>query len=142
MPQLKTYDIFISHAWKYGNDYDHLVNLLDNASNFKYRNYSAPKDKPLQNLDSTDVKTKSQISNAIDRKISPVNVVLVLSGMYANNREWMEKEIEIAQEYDKPIIAIKPRGNIVMPEYIQNIATETVNWSTKSIVDAIRKYSI
>lgn len=142
MPQLKTYDIFISHAWKYGDDYNRLVTLLDAANNFKYRNYSAPENKPLQNLDSTDVTTKSQISNAINRKISPVNAVLVISGMYANNREWMEKEVEIAQEYNKPIIAIKPWGNTVMPAYIKNIATEIVNWNTDSIVNAIRKYSI
>lgn len=142
MPQLKTYDIFISHAWKYGDAYDHLVNLLNSANNFKYRNYSAPEDNPLKNLNNTDVTTKSQITNAIDRKISPVNVVLVISGMYANNREWMEKEIEIAQQYEKPIIAIKPRGNTVMPTYVKDVATKIVNWNTDSIVNAIREYSI
>lgn len=47
MPNLKTYDLFISHAWKYGDDYDRLVALLDSALYFSYRNYSAPKDKPI-----------------------------------------------------------------------------------------------
>ena len=47
MPSLKTYDLFISHAWLYGDDYDNLINLLDKASYFYYRNYSAPKEKPL-----------------------------------------------------------------------------------------------
>lgn len=46
MPSLKTYDIFISHAWRYGSDYEHLVNLLDSALFFNYRNYSAPKINP------------------------------------------------------------------------------------------------
>lgn len=142
MPTLKTYDLFISHAWKYGDEYDRLVDLLDNANNFSWRNYSAPKEKPLQNLDSSDVTTKSEISNAICRKISPVNAVVVISGMYANNREWMEKEIQIAQDYKKPIIAIKPWGNNNMPAYITNIATTVVNWNTDSIVSAIRIYSI
>lgn len=142
MPALKTYDLFISHAWKYGDEYDRLVELLDNANNFSWRNYSAPKQKPLQNLDSSDVKTKSEITSAISRKISPANVVVVISGMYANNREWMEKEIEIAQDYKKPIIAIKPWGNSNIPVYITNIATITVNWNTDSIVNAIRTYSI
>lgn len=142
MPYLKTYDLFISHAWKYGSDYDRLVNLLDNASAFYYRNYSAPSDKPLHNLNSTDVKTKSQIKNAIERKIAPVNAVLVISGMYANNREWMEEEIRIAQKFNKPIIAIKPYGTTIIPTYIQSIANVVVNWNTDSIVSAIRQYSI
>lgn len=142
MPYLKTYDLFISHAWKYGDEYDNLVDLLNSAPYFYYRNYSAPEHKPLKNLDSSDVKTKSEITSAIQRKISPVNVVLVISGMYANNREWMEKEIEIAQSYGKPIIAVKPWGNKVIPTYISNVSDTIVGWNTDSIVNAIRTYSI
>lgn len=74
MPNLKTYDIFISHAWKYGGNYKNLTDLLDDANYFIYRNYSAPKDKPLQNLDSTDPNTVKEIKSAIDRKIKNVNM--------------------------------------------------------------------
>ena len=142
MPYLKTYDLFISHAWKYGDEYTRLENLLKNANNFYYRNYSAPSDKPLHNLDSTDVITKAQIENAIKRKISPVNVVLVVSGMYANNRYWMEKEIRTAILLNKPIIAVKPYGNTLIPDYIRACADEVVNWNTESIVSAIRRRAI
>lgn len=142
MPQLKVYDLFISHAWKYGDEYERLVNLLDSANNFCYRNYSAPSYKPLQNLDSTDVTTKSQITEAITRKISPVNSVIVIAGMYANNRKWMETEIKIAQNYKKPIIAVRPYGNTVMPAFVRLVADITVSWNTNSIVDAIRNYSL
>jgi hypothetical protein len=142
MPNLKTYDLFISHAWKYGDEYEALKNILTSAPLFSYRNYSAPQYKPLQNLDSTNVTTKAEITSAIQRKIKPVNVVLVLSGMYANNRYWMEKEIETAIQFNKPIIAIKPRGNTLIPKFIQEKADIVVNWSTSSIVSAIREYSL
>lgn len=142
MPALKTYNLFISHAWKYGAEYERLVNLLKQANNFEWKNYSAPSEKPLQNLDSSDVTTKSEITSAIKRKISPVHAVVVISGMYANNREWMEKEIEISKDFNKPIIAVKPWGNVVMPTYISYIATTVVNWNTDSIVSAIRTYSL
>ena len=39
MPELKTYDVFISHAWTYNSDYYRLVEMLDKAPNFKWRNY-------------------------------------------------------------------------------------------------------
>lgn len=42
MPELKTYDLFISHAWKYGDEYCNLIYLLDKAPCFSYRNYSPP----------------------------------------------------------------------------------------------------
>lgn len=142
MPSLKTYDLFISHAWKYGDDYDRLINLLDKANNFCYRNYSAPKDNPLKNLNGTDVVNKAQITSAIGRKIAPVNAVLVISGLYYNYREWMQKEIDIAIEKSKPIIAIKPWGNSKIPSAVSGVADDIVSWNTSSIVEAIRKYSL
>ena len=142
MPALKTYDLFISHAWKYGYEYDKLVNLLDNAPNFHYRNYSAPSEKPLSNLDGSPVNTSKEIKDAIRRKINPVNCVVVISGMYYNHREWMQFEIDYAIEKGKPIVAVKPYGNVNVPAEILHSADIVVNWSTNSIVDAIRKYSL
>lgn len=142
MPSLKTYDLFISHAWRYGDDYIRLTNMLDNATNFYYRNYSAPKDKPLHNIDTTDVRTKDQIKQAIVRKISPVNAVLVISGMYYNYREWMQYEIDIAKIFNKPIIALKPYGASFIPKEVDDKADVVVNWNTESIVKAIRQYSL
>lgn len=142
MPILKTYDLFISHAWKYGDEYDRLINLLDSAPNFYYRNYSAPEDKPLHNLDGSSVSKSLEIKQAIDRKIASVNAVVIISGMYANNREWMEYEIDTAMRYRKPIIAVKPWGNTLMPTYIQSAADAVVGWNTSSVVDAIRQNSI
>ena len=89
MPALKTYDLFISHAWQYGDSYNRLNDMLSSAPNFYYRNYSAPMDKPLHNLNGTDVTTKNQIKAAIDRKIRCSNCVIVISGMYTTYREWM-----------------------------------------------------
>jgi hypothetical protein len=38
MPHLNTYDLFISHAWDYNAEYYRLVDMLNNAPNFKWRN--------------------------------------------------------------------------------------------------------
>lgn len=140
MPTLKTYDLFISHAWKYGDDYTRLVGLLDGASYFYYRNYSAPSDKPLIPYGTT-VPTK-EIKEAIERKIKPVNIVIVLSGMYAAYRDWMKVEIEMAQKYNKPIIGVIPWGQQNTPTDVKNTALEMVRWNTDSIVTAIRNRSI
>jgi len=141
MPELKTYDLFISHAWKYGDEYDRLISLLDNAPNFKYRNYSAPSDKPLENLDKSPVNTSQEIKDAIHRKIDLVNCIVVISGMYCIYRDWMQFEIDYAVKKGKPIVAVKPYGNTNIPSKIQKKADIVVNWNTDSIVSAIRKYS-
>lgn len=139
MQYLFNYHIFISHAWKYGSEYTRLTQMLDAAPNFSYYNYSAPREKPLHNLDATDVTTKSQIKSAIDRKISSVHCVVVISGMYAAHREWMQYELNAAVRMGKPIIAVRPWGSQVMPLAVSSVATEVVGWNTASIVDAIRR---
>ncbi len=140
MPNLKLYDLFISHAWKYGEDYDRLIKMLKEAPLFEFRNYSAPEDKPL--VDPNTPVGKKALQDAIDRKIKPVNAVLVLSGMYTAHREWMQYEIDTALKYNKPIIGVVPWGQINIPTAVSNAADEMVRWNTASIVAAIRAHSI
>ena len=136
MPSLKTYDLFISHAWTYDDDYYRLVQFLKDANWFKYRNYSVPQHDPL------DANNASRLMAALDRQIRPVNIVLIISGMYVNYRDWIQYEIELAQAYGKPIVGIRPWGSQRVPVAVQSAATELVGWNTSSIVDAIRRNAI
>ena len=136
MPALKNYDLFISHAWNYDDDYSKLTNLLKNAKWFKYRNYSVRQDNPL------DANNTRRLKAALDKQIRPVNVVLIISGMYVNYREWIQYEIDVAQGYSKPIIGIEPRSSQRVPNEVRSVATTMVKWNTKSIIEAIRKYAI
>lgn len=140
MPLLKTYDLFISHAWKYNEEYYRLVELLKGANNFKWRNYSVPEHDPV--LDPDDENDAKILLSKLEQQIKPVNCVLVISGMYVNYRKWIQSEIEIAIKYKKPIIGIKPRGQQRIPLDVQAVATTMVGWSTDSIVKAIREHSI
>ena len=138
MPQLKTYDLFLSHVWRksHNSEYYRLEKLLKQARFFSWRNYSVPEHDPL------GTKTDRELSQALDRQISPVNCFLVVSGMYVNHRRWIQEEIDIAQDYDKPIIGVIPRGQERVPTEVQEIALEMVGWQTSSIVAAIRKWSL
>ena len=74
MPTLKTYDVFISHAWKYPDDYYRIVEFLNKAPNFKWRNYSVPPHDPKE----------GDLEEALKKQIRPVNGVIILAGMYTN----------------------------------------------------------
>lgn len=138
MPTLYDYRLFISHAWKYGPDYNRLVNLLDNAPYFSYYNYSAPKEKPL--FPSGTPYTSLDIAHKITDKIRPAQITLVISGMYAAHSDWMKYEIDESKRMGMPILGIVPYGQIRIPEYVQENANEILRWNTSSIVSAIRKY--
>ncbi len=140
MPQLRNYDVFISHAWRYDDDYYRLVNLLSAAPNFQYRNYSVPNHDPL--VDPGTRIGQERLSTMLDAQIRPVQCVLVIAGMYAAHRFWIDKEIAFAQSYDKPIIGVVPWGQERVPLSVQAAAHEMVGWNTVSIVDAIRRQAL
>jgi hypothetical protein len=141
MPELKTYDLFLSHAWRYNDDYYRLEKLLREASYFKWRNYSVPTHDPL--IDPNTTVGRRKLLNMLDDQIKPVNCVVIISGVYVSHSDWILDEINIALEkYKKPIIGIVPFGNLNIPKRVQDVAKEIVGWNTNSIVSAIRKYSI
>jgi len=140
MPDLKTYDLFISHSWKYGDDYDRMVNLLKNAAYFQWRNYSCPEHDPA--IDPDTEAGRNKLIAALSEQVRPVNCVIVLSGLYVAYSYWIQKEIDIAVSYGKPIIGVVPWGGQSVSQAVQQVANEIVGWSTSTVVDAIRRYSL
>ena len=138
MPSLYDYRIFISHAWKYGDDYIRLVNLLDAAPYFHYFNYSAPEQKPL--FPSGTPYTSSDIARKITDKIRPAQITLVISGMYAAYSDWMQYEIDESLRMRMPVIGIMLLGQERVPLYVRDRVDVLVGWNTSSIVSAIRRY--
>ena len=140
MPNLKTYDLFLSHAWRYNNDYYRLEKMLNDASLFYWRNYSVPEHSPL--IDPSTPAGKRTLTNELDQQVRPTNCVIILAGMYAAHSDWIEKEIQLANNYNKPIIGVKPWGQQRVPLIVQNNASEIVGWNTSTIISAIRRNSI
>lgn len=131
------YNLFISHSWTYNNTYEDLTKLLNNASYFSYKNYSVPKDDPIHNANND-----RELYNAIEEQIRHASVVLILAGVYSSYSKWIDKEIEIAQNLNKPILAIEPWGSEKTSAKVKNSANRIVRWNTDSIVSAIRNISL
>lgn len=136
MPALKTYVGFISHAWKYHDEYIRLETMLKSVPNFTFRNCSVPRTHSIP-----PPLTTEKLHDALDEQIRVSNVVLILSGMYAAHSDWVNTEIAIAASYQKPIIGIIPWGQKMTPKVVQDSAKEMVHWQTESIVEAIRKHA-
>jgi len=136
----KTYNLFMGHTWTYSADYHRLVDLINAVPNFKWRNYSVPRHDPAVDPN-TDAGRRTLIRE-MDQQIRPVSCVIIIAGMYAAHRYWIQKEIEIAQGYGKPIVGVVPRGQERTPKVVQDAAVEMVRWTTASIVGAIRRHSL
>ncbi|MCD4840076.1 MULTISPECIES: TIR domain-containing protein [Neobacillus] len=130
----KTYNLFISHSWSYSDQYEKLIDLLDKDENFFYKNYSVPKDDPIHNA-----KNDKELYEAIKKQISPSSVVLILAGVYSSYSKWIDKEIQIAKDLSKSIIAIEYWGSEKTSKKVKDNADRIVKWQSKSIIDSIKE---
>ena len=137
MPALRWYYLFVSHAWSHNEAYYRLEGFLNAALNFLYKNYSVPTHDPLINPGTRVGENK--LFELLAAKIAPAQCVLVIAGMYAAHRYWMDKEIAIAQMFGKPIVGVIPWGQARIPQAVQFASREMVGWNTDSIVSAIRR---
>jgi len=128
-------NLFLSHAWTYPNAYEKFCKLLDAAPRFSYRNYSIPKDNPVHNASNTQA-----LCDAINERIQFCEIVIIMAGKYATYSKWIHREIRIARvDFNKPVLAVRPWSNTQVSTIVKDNADRLVNWSTSSIVDAIRE---
>lgn len=129
------YRIFISHSWSYSNHYDRIVEFLNQELGLFY-NHSVPQNDPVH-TNGTDW----DLYQKIDAKIRGCSCVVILAGVYSTYSKWINKEIEIAKKYGKPIIAVEYWGAERTSTVVKNAATEIVKWNANSIASAVRRHS-
>lgn len=130
--------VFISHAWAYSDHYNTLArwifeeNWSVGQTSLDFRNFSVPKDDPIHGFTSTKA-----LQEAIYNQISRSHVVVIPSGMYANYSKWIQKEIDGAKAYAKPILAVNPWGQQKRSGVVLDNADEGVGWNKQPLIDAI-----
>ncbi len=129
----KTYRLFISHSWNYGDAYDKIIQMIDNQK-IDYYNHSVPKNDPIH-TNGTD----KQLEAAIENKIKGTSCIIILAGVYSTYSKWINKEIEIAKSYNKPIIAVEPWASTNTSKVVKDNADKVVKWQGKSIAEAIKE---
>lgn len=130
------YRIFISHSWSYSSQYDKVETFLQQEG-VDFYNHSVPKNDPIH-TNGTD----KQLEEAIDAKIRGCSCVIILAGVYASYSKWINKEIQIAQKYGKPIVAVEYWGAEHTSAVVKNAADVIVKWNAKSVADAVRHYAL
>ena len=103
-----TYDIFVSHAWRYHDAWSKMDELLDEQNDFPWRNFSMPWHDPA--ITPHTEKGSTYIHHCLENQIRPVDVVIMLADVYAikSNRKWLEFEMNVARKCNKPMIGILP----------------------------------
>ena len=130
--------VFISHAWAHSHHYQTLSDWIFNGNwsvgqaSLNFLDYSVPKHDPIHNA-ANDL----QLKRAIFDKIGRSHVIVIPSGMYAAHRKWIQKEIEGAVQFGKPILVVNPHGQERKASVVMNNASKIVGWNKKPVINGI-----
>jgi MTH538 TIR-like domain (DUF1863) len=131
---MRTPNIFISHQWKYSYEYYALIEKFSSLD-WNHVDYSVPQH------DSFDLTRKKQITDALREQVRQCNFFIVVARMASGNSEWIQKEIEFAAGWNKPILGVKPlgyTGNI--PTIISdNVTFPIAGFNTPAIIRTIER---
>ena len=132
----KNYHIFISHSWSYSSHYETVKKWID-SSNITVSDYSIPENKSFSPMRENDLKRE------LLQQIYRASVVVVIAGGYVSYSKWLEFEIQSADAYNKPILAIKPFGNVTWPSALNNCKNKQnihyVNWNSNSFITELKR---
>ncbi len=121
---LRVYHLFISHNGDGDEEYLTFIQRLIEAPDFEWEDHGVPGENS---------------SNELKQQIEPVDVVIILTGLYSRQRDLIETQVKIAQKLGKPIILIRPYGLEEVPGKLEKIATGVVGWNRVCIVERIQE---
>lgn len=118
----RVYDLFITHAWRYHDDWTRMGELLDHMPGLSWRNFSVPWYDPA--MDPNTELGGRFVRRWLEQQIVPVCGVILLSSVYSSKsaRKWVELEIELARKHQKPIVGVPAYGEeITSPEALSRV---------------------
>ncbi|MCB2263873.1 MAG: TIR domain-containing protein [Candidatus Thiosymbion ectosymbiont of Robbea hypermnestra] len=133
----KLYDIFITHAWRFHDEWTRMGDMLDACETLKWRNFSVPWHDPAMDTN-TEIGMRF-IRNCLESQIVPVAGVILLNGVYEtkSSRKWVDLEIEMARKHSKPVFAVPTfKQTDVLPE-VREMSDMVVQWDCQAMIGAI-----
>lgn len=142
MEKLKCYDIFLTHAWRFHDDWKKFSELIDDVPGTNWRNFSLPWHDPAMNAN-TDIGGRF-IRDFLEAQIIPVHVVVLLSGVHSivSARRWFDMEVEMALKHNKPMICIPVYGENSVPDEVARLCDASCGWDARQLfitIDQVRK---
>jgi hypothetical protein len=133
----RMYDLFITHAWRYHDDWTRLGDMFDKFLGDSWRNFSVPWYDP--GLDPNTEVGKRLVYRWLEQQIVPTCGVIFLSSVYENKsaQKWVVLEVELARKYRKWVVGLPKFGaDAVAPEAASLIDVQC-SWDAQKIIDAL-----
>ncbi len=118
---------------------DKIYNLIITNGFDKNREYAQFTEKLYSKVDFLWKESMSgDYSRAGESFYKKVDRIIMLAGLYNDNKELFESLLKASEEYDIPIVLVRPYGLEEVPEILEQKATTIVGWNVNCIVDSIK----
>ena len=118
---------------------DKIYNLIISNGIDKNREYGQFTEKLFQKTDFLWKESMTgSYATAGEEFYKKVDRIIILAGLYKDNKENFDELIEAAQKYDIPIVLVRPYGLEEVPEELEEKAATIVGWNGNCIVDSIK----
>ena len=77
-------------------------------------------------------------STAGDEFYQKIDAIILLAGLYKDNKESFDVLLEAAEKYSIPIVLVRPYGLEEVPIELEEKAATIVGWNANCIVDSIK----
>jgi len=118
---------------------DKIYNLIITNGFDKNREYGQFTEKLFSKTDFLWKESMSgNYSTAGEEFYKKVDRIIMLAGLYNDNKELFEDLLKASKEYDIPIVLVRPYGLEEVPEVLEENAATIVGWNANCIIDSIK----
>lgn len=135
----RQYDIFITHAWRYHDDWTRLCERLDQSPAIAWRNFSVPWFDPV--MDPNTETGMQMVHRWLESQIMPAAVVVLLTSVYAvkSARKWVDLEVAMARRHGKPIVGLPAFTDTEVPADIRSMVSAIAPWDVTALVETFER---
>lgn len=117
----RIYNLIISNGQDPENEYSEFIERLYSKTDFLWKEAISP-----------------SYSTAGDEFFKKIDSIILLSGLYNQNKELFKELIEQSEKYNIPIILIRPYSIEQVPLELEKYSKSIVGWNANCIVDTIK----
>ena len=117
----KIYNLIISNGTDYKNEYGQFTEKLYSKVDFLWKE-----------------SISGSYEHASENFYSKVDRIILLAGLYNDNKELFSHLVAASEKYDIPIVLVRPQGLEEVPLELEEKAATIVGWNANCIIDSIK----
>lgn len=117
----KIYNLIITNGIDKNKEYGQFTEKLFSKVDFLWK----------ESMSGSYASAGEEFYNEVDR-------IILLAGLYNDNKELFEELLEVSEKYEVPIVLVRPLGVEEVPEVLEEKASTIVGWNANCIIDSIK----